>query len=50
MITVGLIITESALARKNSVGAHFRTDYKEKFPNWQRHIRVRNVNERIEVF
>ncbi len=40
MVTVALIITLSALNRKNSVGAHYRTDFKEKLPSWQNHTRV----------
>lgn len=49
MLTVSLLITLSAIHRKNSVGAHYRTDYKEKFPGWERHIRIRK-REEIETF
>lgn len=49
MITVGLLITESAYARKNSVGAHYRSDYREKFPNWQRQIRIKRKNDELEI-
>jgi L-aspartate oxidase len=42
MLTIALLITESALARKGSVGAHYRSDFKERGENWQRHIRVKN--------
>ena len=38
MITVAGIIVKSALARQGSVGAHYRSDFKEKGENWQQHI------------
>jgi L-aspartate oxidase len=38
MITVAGIIVKSALARAGSVGAHYRSDFKEKGENWQQHI------------
>lgn len=41
MLTVAFMITEAALERKGSVGAHYRSDYKERGENWQRHISVR---------
>ncbi len=50
MVMVGLIITEAALERKNSVGAHYRTDYKEKLPGWEKHLRIRKKDTTIEVF
>ncbi|ACI20663.1 L-aspartate oxidase [Thermodesulfovibrio yellowstonii] len=50
MTTVGLLITEAALARKNSVGAHYRTDYKEKLPGWEKHLRIRKTETGFEVF
>jgi L-aspartate oxidase len=37
LLTVSQLITESALFRKGSVGAHFRSDYKIKGEHWQRH-------------
>ncbi len=37
MLTVAQLITDSALLRKGSVGAHFRSDFKSKGDNWQRH-------------
>jgi L-aspartate oxidase len=40
MLTVGFLITGTALERKGSVGAHYRSDFKERGENWQRHIRV----------
>ncbi len=38
MITVAGIIVKSALARAGSVGAHYRSDFKERGENWQQHI------------
>ncbi|MGC9045880.1 MAG: L-aspartate oxidase [Thermodesulfovibrio sp.] len=50
MVVVGLMITEAALARKNSVGAHYRTDYREKLPGWEKHLRIRKKDTTVEVF
>jgi L-aspartate oxidase len=36
LITANLVVS-SALLRKGSVGAHYRSDYREKGENWQRH-------------
>lgn len=38
MITVAAIIVEAALAREGSVGAHYRSDRKERGEGWQGHI------------
>jgi L-aspartate oxidase len=38
MITVARIITKAAFTRQGSVGAHYRSDYKEKGEDWQKHI------------
>ncbi|HXX57870.1 MAG TPA: L-aspartate oxidase [Thermodesulfovibrionales bacterium] len=38
MITVAHLITESALARKGSIGAHYRSDFPAKGRAWKRHI------------
>ncbi len=37
MLTVSHLITDAALFRKGSVGAHYRSDFKQKGRNWQRH-------------
>jgi L-aspartate oxidase len=37
MLTVAGLIVESALLRKGSVGAHYRSDFKERGEDWQRH-------------
>ncbi|MFO0754820.1 MAG: hypothetical protein U0411_16015, partial [Thermodesulfovibrionales bacterium] len=38
MLTVSLLITEAALRRKGSVGAHYRSDYPGPGEDWQRHL------------
>lgn len=38
MITVSAIIVEAALSRKGSVGAHYRSDHKERGADGQRHL------------
>ncbi len=48
MITVAGIIVESALTRKGSVGAHYRSDYKERGEGWQQHIKWNKNKFRFE--
>lgn len=38
MLTVSLLITEAASARRGSVGAHYRSDYPLGGEDWSRHI------------
>jgi len=42
MITNARLITESALIREESRGAHFRTDFPEPRTEWQKHIVFNN--------
>ena len=37
MITVASLITEAAMARRGSVGAHYRSDYPARGESWQQH-------------
>lgn len=37
MITIARLMTDSALLRKGSVGAHYRSDCRERGENWQKH-------------
>jgi len=37
MLTTADLIVDSALLRKGSVGAHYRSDFSEKGENWQKH-------------
>ena len=38
LILCGRLVTEAALLREESRGAHFRTDFPHSLPRWQRHI------------
>lgn len=38
MLTVALLITEAALAREGSIGAHYRSDHPNRGEDWNRHI------------
>ena len=49
MLTVGFLIAQSALERKGSVGAHYRTDFKKRGLDWQRHISVMKTEKGLEV-
>ncbi|MCX8028062.1 MAG: L-aspartate oxidase [Thermodesulfovibrionales bacterium] len=49
IICVAMAITESALCREGSVGAHYRTDFKERGENWQRHISVKLIDKEIKT-
>ena len=37
LLTAARLITESALLRKGSVGAHYRSDFKDRGDNWEQH-------------
>jgi L-aspartate oxidase len=38
LILTGRLVTEAAITREESRGAHFRTDFPKAVPEWQRHI------------
>lgn len=47
MLTVAMLITETAFLRKGSVGAHYRSDYPERGEDWQKHIAWKKEDDRI---
>lgn len=44
MLQTAILITEAALQRKGSIGAHYRTDFPSKGEDWQRHIALSRIN------
>jgi L-aspartate oxidase len=38
MLTVAKLVTEAAILRKGSVGAHYRSDFPQRGVRWQEHI------------
>jgi L-aspartate oxidase len=50
MFTVGQMITEAALARKGSVGAHYTSDFPTKGEDWQRHVALSKAGNSIKTF
>ena len=57
IITVGKMIARSALLRRESRGVHYRTDFPDQNPRWNKHIcleagmigTVKSVNDPMEV-
>ena len=45
MLTVAYLITQSALLREESRGAHYRKDYSEPRAEWKKHIVMQRQNE-----
>lgn len=44
LVICGRLMTEAALLRTESRGSHFRTDFTETSPGWEKHIVFRNDN------
>lgn len=49
MLMVSEAIVLSAMERRGSVGAHYRTDYKERGFNWQRHVEVVMIAQEMKT-
>lgn len=45
MLTVATLITRSALYREGSIGAHYRSDFKERGANWSGHTLCKREGE-----
>jgi L-aspartate oxidase len=48
MLTVSKLITEAAILRKGSVGAHYRSDFPQRGEGWQRHITFKKEDKRFQ--
>jgi L-aspartate oxidase len=48
MLELSKLITEAAISRKGSVGAHYRSDYPGRGDRWERHITFRKEKERLK--
>jgi L-aspartate oxidase len=46
LVLVGRLMTEAALIREESRGAHFRTDFSEASESWRRHIVFKSQGDR----
>jgi len=44
MLTVARLIIEASLRREGSVGAHYRSDFKDRGDRWQEHIMLDKTN------
>lgn len=49
MLTVAKMISEAAIARKGSVGAHYRSDFPRKDEEWKSHIRITKKDSSMEL-
>ncbi len=50
MVVVCEAILRGALLRKESRGAHYRTDYKKKGAKWKKNIVIKNVKGEMKLF
>jgi succinate dehydrogenase/fumarate reductase flavoprotein subunit len=41
------LITDAALLREGSIGAHYRSDFKKRGEKWQRHTECQREKEMV---
>ncbi|MDP2753582.1 MAG: L-aspartate oxidase [Nitrospirota bacterium] len=47
MLVVGKLITHAASLRKGSAGAHYRSDFKERGEEWEKHITLKKADREL---
>lgn len=50
MLTVAKLITEAAIERKGSVGAHYRSDFPGRDEEWRKHILIKKKDDEMHLY
>ena len=49
MLTTGLLVTSMSIARTETRGVHFRNDYPETSSEWEKHLVVKRLDDRMII-